>query len=500
MGVQEDYLRAGMILKNQYERLNSLYWIKDEDGRKVKFKFNEAQEELYQEMWYQNLILKARQLGYTTFLCLFMLDAALFNSNIECGIVAHTVQDAGKIFENKIQFPYSNLPSMVLSCRPANTDNANELSFSNGSSIRVATSMRSGTLQYLLITEFGKICARYPEKAKEIVTGTLNAVHAGNFVSIESTAEGRMGYFFDYCSVAQNAAKEGKKLTPLDFKFHFAPWWKHPGYTLSDEDIPNVTLSKSMREYFKDLEQQIGPGLISPGQKAWYVKKSETQQDEMKREFPSTPDEAFEAAIQGAYYKTQMAKAREQKRITHVPHDSKLPVNTYWDLGMDDSMAIWFLQFYRQEIRAINYYEFNGEALGYYIDELHRMRDEFKYTYGQHWGPHDLNVREMGHEKTKTRQQSAQDMGLMFNVVPRIATQSDGIEAVRRVLPRVWFDAENCDRGILCLDNYRKEWNEKYGVFSNAPLHDEYSHGAKAFETAALAVDRKGLFDGRDLS
>jgi hypothetical protein len=487
MAAQEDYLRAKKILSDQYQRLNNLYWIIDEQGRKVKFKLNWAQEEFYRQMWYLNLILKARQLGFTTFLCIYMLDCALFNSNIECAVIAHTIQDAGKIFENKVQFPYNNLPGTIRVARTADTDNANELAFSNGSSIRVATSVRSGTLQYLLISEFGKICARFPEKAKEIVTGSLNTVHSGNFVFIESTAEGRGGYFYNYCDSAQKALQEGRKLTKMDYKFHFAPWWKHPEYKI--DDYESVVIPKAMQEYFAEVEQKIGRTL-NPAQRAWYVKKRDTQQDEMKREFPSTPDEAFEAAIQGAYYKTQMTKAREEKRITKVPHDPALPVHTFWDLGMDDSMSIWFIQLHGDKVRAINYYEFNNEAIGYYIRELDDMRREFGYSYGEHWGPHDLKVRELGHERTKTRWESARELGISFNVVPRIASQSDGIEAVRKILPNVWFDAENCSRGILCLDNYRREWNEKFGVFANSPLHDEYSHGAKAFETAALAIPR----------
>jgi hypothetical protein len=493
MEAQEDYLRAKQILSDQYERLNNLYWIIDEHGQKVKFKLNWAQEEFYRQMWYLNLILKARQLGFTTFLCIFMLDCALFNSNVECAVIAHTIQDAGKIFEHKVQFPYNNLPETIKAARPADTDNANELAFCNGSSIRVATSVRSGTLQYLLISEFGKICARFPEKAKEIVTGSLNTVHSGNFVFIESTAEGRGGYFYTYCDSAQKAAQEGRSLTKMDYKFHFAPWWRHPDYTL--DDCESVVIPKDLRDYFEEVEQKIDIALTS-GQKTWYAKKLATQQDEMKREFPSTPEEAFEAAIQGAYYRNEMTEARLQKRITEVPFDPRLPVNTYWDLGMDDSMTIWFWQLHGQEIRAINYFEHNGEAMGFYKRKLDEIAKEHRYRYGSHYGPHDLNVRELGHEKTKTRWESAKDMGLNFQIVPRISKELDGIEAVRKILPRVWFDKEKCERGILCLDNYRKEWNEKFGVFSDRPVHDEFSHGAKAFETGALALTRKGFFDG----
>src|SRR5208283_1696856 len=415
MEAPEDYQALKLILNDQYRRMNSLYWIKDEDGNKVKFTFNWAQEELWREMWYQNIILKARQLGFTTFICLFMLDCALFNSNIEAVIIAHTIGDAGKIFENKIKFPYDNLPESIKATRPVNTDNANELALSNKSSIRVSTSMRSGTLQYLLITEFGKICARYPEKAKEIVTGTLNAVHQGNFVFIESTAEGRSGYFYQYCNTAQNLAKSETRLTPMDFKFHFAPWWRHPDYTLAADAV----IPKNFQEYFEEVEGKIGRKLTE-GQKRWYFKKYETQRDDMKREFPSTPEESFEAAIQGSYYKTEMAKAREGKRIRQVVHDPGLLVHTFWDLGMDDSMTITFMQFFGQEKRAINYYEFNGESIGHYIRKLTEYQKEFGYEYGEHWGPHDLGVRELMNDETLTRQQKAKDLGIEFNTVPRI--------------------------------------------------------------------------------
>jgi hypothetical protein len=158
---------------NRKYRLNHLYWIKDKEGKKVRFKFNWAQELLYLGLWTFSLILKARQLGITTFICLYFLDACLFNSDTHAGIIAHNREDAEEFFHNKIKYAYDNLPEEVKAARPALTDTVRQLRFNNGSSIRVGTSMRSGTLQYLHVSEFGKVCAKYPDKAKEIVTGIL---------------------------------------------------------------------------------------------------------------------------------------------------------------------------------------------------------------------------------------------------------------------------------------------------------------------------------------
>jgi hypothetical protein len=149
--------------------------------------------------------------------------------------------------------------------------------------------MRSSTLQYLHISEFGKICAKFPDKAREIVTGSLNAIAPGQYVFIESTAEGREGYFYEMCKEAQAAKDSGKELSPLDFRFHFFPWHGHKAYRINSE---NIDLAPTMQGYFSQLEEVLGY-LLEPSQRTWYSKRAETQGEDMKREFPSTPDEAF---------------------------------------------------------------------------------------------------------------------------------------------------------------------------------------------------------------
>jgi hypothetical protein len=130
-------------------RLNNLYWITDKNGDRIQFQLNWAQESLMNELHFCNVILKARQLGFTTFIQIFMLDQCLFNSNIRAGTIAHRLDDARTIFRDKVQYPYDNLPEALRNARPKLSDSAEELVLSNNSSIRVGTSLRSGTLQYL---------------------------------------------------------------------------------------------------------------------------------------------------------------------------------------------------------------------------------------------------------------------------------------------------------------------------------------------------------------
>ncbi len=466
-------------MQDRLWRLNNLYYITDKTGKKIKFKPNWAQKHLLENVWYLNLILKARQLGFTTFICLLFLDTALFTSNTQCGIVAHNREDAEEFFANKIKFAYDNLPAAIKAARGAPSDSAKKLAFSNGSSIRVGTSLRSGTFQYLHISEFGKVCARFPAKAKEIVTGTLNTVEAGQHIFIESTAEGREGYFYDYCASAMKRQQSSKKPNKMQFKFFFYPWWKDPNYQL---DPSGVVITAEMAKYFSDLAGKRVA--LSPAQKAWYVSKAETQQDDMLREYPATPEEAFQASVEGAYYGSVLTALRKARRITEVPYDAYLPVNTMWDIGINDKMAIWFHQRHGSENRLIDYMEGSGEGLAYWV---RRLQDK-GYIYGMHYMPHDSRNRSP--QTGISFEDYARKLGLQnIRMVPRAKGPEEvlaHIEATRRFLRTSKIDEATCSQGVLCLENYRKEWDANLGEFKRSPLHNWASNGADALRTGAV--------------
>lgn len=455
---------------------HGFYMIKDKDGAVVPFRTNADQERFLTDRHGMDIILKARQKGFTTVIQLDMLDDCLFVPNTAAGVIAHNLIDARSFFADKIRFAYDMLPAEFRAVVPATADNAGCLKFGNGSSIRVGTSLRSGTLQRLHISEYGKLCAKYPDKAREVKAGAFNTVQAGQSITVESTAEGHEGHFFELTQAARNKAGSGAPLTPLDFKFHFAPWWTSPEYQLAD----HVSEPAELTAYFARLGSEHGIALTRQ-QRAWYVKKAEQQSDDMKREFPSTADEAFEASIEGAYLARQMAKMRHEQRICRIPI-LDAPVYTSWDLGVNDLMCIIFWQDVGMERRAIDYHEDSGEGFGYYA----RILADKGYHYARHYMPHDANHRRLGID-AKSARESAEEAGIRpIEVLPRIAEERDGIEASRAFLATVWIDEARCARLIQCLDNYRKEWDDRLGVWKDRPRHDAFSHGYKSFESAAI--------------
>lgn len=455
---------------------DGFYKIKGKDGKVIPFRMNEDQEKFLLERHGMDVVLKARQKGFTTVIQLDMLDDCLFVPNTSAGIIAHNLNDAKAFFADKIKFAYDKLPQAFRDLVPASQDAADSMKFGNGSSLRVGTSLRSGTLQKLHVSEYGKLCAKYPEKAREVRSGAFNTVQAGQSIVVESTAEGQAGDFYDMCRKAEAREETGEPLSSLDFKFHFSPWYTSDEYRLDEE----VTVTTEMAAYFAKVESETGVKL-DKAQRAWYVKKAEQQGDDMKREFPSTPKEAFEQSVKGAYFSTQMTTMRKQNRICRIPI-LDAPVYTTWDLGLNDSMAIIFWQDVGMERRAVDYYENNGEGFGHYA----RILREKGYDYARHYMPHDASHR-MLNEKATTRQQEAESAGIKpIEILKRIQTEQDGIEASRTFFPNIYIDEERCSRLIQCLDNYRKEWDDKRGVFKDRPLHDEFSHGYKSFESAAI--------------
>ena len=224
------------------------------------------------------------------------------------------------------------------------------------------------------------------------------------------------------------------------------------------------------------------------GHKDWYAKlyrASDTQvipDDELEQaQAIMTPEQyeqefecSFTAAVSGSYYGRLITKADNENRIGVVPVDSHVGVETWWDLGIGDSTAIWFIQRVGNEIHAVDYYETSGESLAHYADVL----EERGYAYSRHVAPHDIQARELG--TGKSRLEVANELGIDFEVAPKLEVDH-GIESVRNYLPHCYFDREKCKVGLDALRQYRKQWDDKNQVFKNKPLHDWCSHAADAF-------------------
>ena len=200
---------------------------------------------------------------------------------------------------------------------------------------------------------------------------------------------------------------------------------------------------------------------------------------------------SFEGAVLGAYFAKQMSLARKEGRIGDYPHDPALEVVTAWDLGVDDSMSIWFLQHKFNKHVVIDYYENTGYGLEHYW----KVMEQKGYRYGNHYMPHDAEAREMTNsEIAQTRKKVAEDLGIKPIIVVSRARKMDiiimvHIPAVRNILGSCYFDEKKCVAGISALEGYRAEYDEEKKVLTNRPLHDWTSHGASAFITFAVGYN-----------
>lgn len=469
--VQQDQMH------NKWYRLNTLYHIVDKYGKDVLFKPNRVQRYLFSSRWYRNMLLKARQLGCTTFIAIVILDECLFNPNKSAGFIAHTRTAASEILATKIFYPYDHLPDDLKAYIKTVRRSTTHIEFSNGSSIRCDTSMISRTLNYLHVSELGRISVKHPEKANEIISASTQAVPKGGHIWVESTAEGKGGSFFEQCKIAQDMLAANIRRSPLDFRFLFAGWFHDDDYQLDEYIKP----SREMVGYFKDVCREANTKLTVE-QINWYLRMRALLGDDVLQQYPSTPQEAFLAKLRGTYFSTEFRKIRSENRITTVPYEEMLPVSTAWDFGVgeQDTTVIWFFQEHRGQIRFIDYYENSGEGLPHYASIL----EERAYVYDTHFAPHDIAVLEIGSGKTRIEQAAA--LGIHFERVPRVKNKADSIEAARKILSQCWFDETACEDGIEGLEGYRKEWDDHLGVYKRKPLHDKCSNPSDAFQCMAM--------------
>ena len=194
---------------------------------------------------------------------------------------------------------------------------------------------------------------------------------------------------------------------------------------------------------------------------------------------------SFDMGVEGSYYAKYIARAREEKRIILFNHDRANLVHTAWDIGVGDSTAIWFYQVSGVQIHIVDYFEAHGEGLPYYVALLRKKEQQYGYQYGDHYAPHDIRNREFG--SGDSRLETAKKLGINFRIVPGQSVEG-GIERVRQVLDKSYFSQDKCRDGILCLENYRKDYDEKNRAYKQRPLHDWTSHGADAFRYLALSL------------
>ena len=254
--------------------------------------------------------------------------------------------------------------------------------------------------------------------------------------------------------------------------FDFTPRGRNHGYALYE--IARKLQAEGDPTWFAEKLTVDDTGVLSPAD-IDAERREGMDEDMIQQEYYCS----FEGVQQGAYFGAPMAQAEKDRRIGRVPYQSEIAVDTWWDLGIGDAMAIWFTQNVGREVHVIDYLENSGEGFPWYA----RALQDRGYVYGTHNAPHDIQVRELG--SGKSRLETAAALGIRFRIVPRLDI-ADGIDAARALIARCWFDAATTERGRLALVSYHKTWDEKRKCFGSHPFHDWSSNGADAFRYLAV--------------
>ena len=449
-------------------------------GQLEPFLPNVNQLKFLLSLHHRNIVLKARQLGFTTLAAIMALDHALFTPNQRCGIIADEKDKASDILRDKVMLAYENLPDSLRLAMPLKKSTETRVIFAhNNSSVQVSISMRGGTIHFLHISELGKIAAKYPAKAREIRAGSLPAVPKTGLATIESTAEGAEGMFHEMSSRAEAQFIARAPLAQADYSFHFFPWFMERDYIADPRKIP---ISLKQHEYFDKIEEIMDVDISLP-QRAWYVGKLEADfggdMQLMKQEMPSTAEEAWARSNEGTYYTAQLNAAREHGRITKVPHIASLPVHTFWDIGAGDGTGIWLMQQVGTASHFIRYIEDWGKGYSFYIRKLR----ETGFIFGKMHMPHDASHQRQLADKIGAPLTMVQELApdWDWNIVPRVHDLHAGIELLRTRFHEAYFDAEGCKEGLNHIGLYRKKYNSALKAFVDEPeKRDGHSEAADA--------------------
>lgn len=480
-------------------RMNNWYKVIDKYGEKVWFVMNYAQHVVYarQLRHGRSIILKSRQRGISTFFLIDYFDDAITINNITVGMQSYGLEESTALLE-KLTVAWESLDNYnkkLLDIKMIK-DNTKAMGFNNGSQVKVATSFRGNTLHRLHVSELGKIANKDPKKARELQTGTLQAIKAGNPVAIESTAEGQHNAFHEWWYKAVDLVGDRSL---KDFDPVFLSWVNDPDCLADIYQSASTEDESEIERIELEWAEYAGiPGFkMTQQQKNWFIAARRELDTKFFQEYPHTPDSAFNAVHDGTYYAQLWRKEghtwgpdEATKFNRERLHDPKLPVHTAWDLGHNDMMVLVFFQVVGRELRVIDEYHNHGEGLEHYVDVMKTRGGRNGYVYGTCILPHDAKVTDM--TSAVTRKRRLYELGVRgIRVLKRTRDVLSDIEQVRKSIPNMWIDPSTCDYILKMMGRYSKKWDDLLGTFKDKPLHDEWSNPADAVRYMVMA----GLHD-----
>lgn len=443
---------------------------------------NKAQQHYHQNKWCRNLILKARQLGFTTYEAIDAEDDVLFTPNMDALMIAHNLEAGESIFNKKINFAWDKFPKDLKDLWEVDAKTTKTLKFGFGekgfSSIAVDTSGRSGTYQRVHVTELAEISKKFPKKIPDIIEGTIPAIPPTGRIDIESTSQGASGEFYE---MFMEAWERGLPTSPYQYKAHFYNWtWD---YEELDKLIP---IPFSRMESSEKFIEYANKHKLTDIQITYYYQKwlsLNKKWNALKREYPTTPQEAFDAVSEGTFYGETIGLMEQNGQIGIVPFERAQKVHTVWDLGIGKNLRVGFFQ--RDTVS--NRVKMIDHLVGQGSEGLPEMIAKIKnkpYVFGKHFAPHDIETTDIG--TGKTRIETARELDFQFTIVNDLSLD-EGINALYVSLSHWWIDKEKCKEFIRSIKNYGKEWDEKRGMYKDEPFHNWASHDADMGRYAAIS-------------
>lgn len=473
-GHKDDQDFIDNYLSSKMWRMNNLYTIKDKRSNLIKFEMNKGQHQVFAAslIYFRILILKTRQIGISTFWLVSFFDDCLFNPGFESGLMAQGDAESKQLLKKiKLLWQHLNPEIKRLLNIKLTANSRTEIMFSNGSTIYIQRSFRSGTLQRLHISEFSKIANRDPSAAEETMTGSLQTLTEGMVVVIEGTGEGE-NLFKDLVYAANDL--DPTQRTAFDFFPIFLGW-------TSDENCVLAKLQKPTdidTKYFNEIENELKITL-SQEQKNYYISKRRELPETVNQEYPATIAEAFIVNRQGVYFADEyLSQVKGQDRLVKDLYDPTVNVQVAVDIGWDDAFVLIFFQTLNGEYRIINEYVNDTKPISHFTDYMKRMTKKYKYKITNVIIPHDSKQHSVTDGKNPEKRFREEGFKKLTPIKQTRNLPKD-IDMIRIALESMWIDPK-CKYVIGCLMNYRREFDKKKKVFKNAARHDKWSHGADA--------------------
>lgn len=489
-------------------RLRNLYSCREEgSGRAIPLRLRAEQETLVTHLLTKPnvpvYVIKSRRLGISTAVDTFQSDRAVFTSGFRGMIIDKTQDDATKKMVEIVRFAVDSLPPELLQAFTFDKRNDSELRLrhnqedeSRDSVIYATTGGRGGDCSMLHVSEWGPISALDPKRSQEIRTGAYPAARMGRRVVETTWYGGKSGELWDLVKPVMDGNPNAEGV------IFFFPWHSDPQAIRIDGMV-----TKEIEEYFRTLAEKTSK-TFSREQKLWYSAKKLEQGMWVKREYPSTLDEALSVPMAGTIYGDIIDQLREKHRISDFPAEATCPAYSFWDIGLSDFGCVWLVQFVGRDILILDYATACGEPASWFAETVKQWERKHSVVIRKHYLPHDVDTRERS--SGKTYKDALIVAGLPrsdLQTVPRTPDIWLGINELRGLLPRAFIHSTNCGAtsqygsvtipsGLDCLEFYHKrEQTKTGGVIYEDPVHDQYSHGADGLRTMAEAY-RQGMIEG----